>query len=145
MLMVFTSSEGTSMIDKIAGRWAVVTGASSGLGAVFAEQLAQRGMSLLLAGRDERRLAQVRERIHRESPDVAIDLVVGELGTHDGVERLVAALADREIDVLVNNAGFGTYGAEADIDAGREDELVGVNVAAMVHLTHAVLPGMLDR
>jgi uncharacterized protein len=133
------------MIDKIAVRWAVVTGASSGLGAVFAQQLAQRGMPLLLAGRDERRLEQVRERIHRESPDVPVDLVVGDLGTDEGVERLVAALDAREIDVLVNNAGFGTYGAAADIDAGREDELVAVNVAAMVRLTHAVLPGMLDR
>ncbi len=133
------------MIGKSAGRWAVVTGASSGLGAVFAEQLAQRGTPLLLAGRDERRLEQVRERIHRASPDVPVDLVVGDLGTDEGVERLVAELDDREIDVLVNNAGFGTYGAVADIDAGREDELVAVNVAAMVRLTHAVLPGMLGR
>ncbi|MGV0046857.1 SDR family NAD(P)-dependent oxidoreductase [Mycobacterium colombiense] len=121
---------------------AVVTGASSGLGAIFAEQLAQRGFSLVLAGRNHSRLEAVKQRIGQGAE---VELVVGDLGTDDGVEDLIARLNGRAIDVLVNNAGFGTYGPFAEIEADRERELVAVNVAAPVRLTHAVLPGMLAR
>ena len=119
---------------------AVITGASSGLGAIFAVQLAQRGMSLLLAGRDEARLSAVAQRVGRQ-----VEVFIGDLGTRAGVDELVARLDGREVDVLVNNAGFGTYGPFAELDAGRERELVAVNVDALVRLTHAVLPGMLAR
>jgi short-subunit dehydrogenase len=123
-------------------KWAVITGASSGLGAIFAEQLAQRGLSLILAGRDEARLNEVKTRV---GPNVPVELVIGDLGTDAGVEDLITHLDGRVIDVLVNNAGFGTYGPFADIEADREHNLVGVNVDALVRLTHAVLPGMLAR
>jgi short-subunit dehydrogenase len=119
---------------------AVITGASSGLGAIFADQLAKRGHSLVLAGRDETRLKAVAQRV-----DTNVELVVGDLGTDAGIDALAAHLDGRDIDVLVNNAGFGTYGPFAEIDAGREHELVAVNVDALVRLTHAVLPGMLAR
>jgi short-subunit dehydrogenase len=119
---------------------AVITGASSGLGAIFADQLAKRGHSLVLAGRDEARLSAVTQRV-----DTNVELVVGDLGTDAGVDELLARLDGRDIDVLVNNAGFGTYGPFAEIDAGREHELVAVNVDALVRLTHAVLPGMVVR
>ncbi|WP_374025537.1 SDR family NAD(P)-dependent oxidoreductase [Mycobacterium sp. HNNTM2301] len=119
---------------------AVITGASSGLGAIFADQLAQRGMSLVLAGRDEARLNAVARRVGQQ-----VELVVGDLGTQADVGALVARLDGQEVDVLVNNAGFGTYGPFAEVDAGREHELVAVNVDALVRLTHAVLPGMLAR
>ncbi|MGO9511711.1 MAG: SDR family NAD(P)-dependent oxidoreductase [Mycobacterium sp.] len=122
-------------------QWAVVTGASSGLGAIFAEQLAKRGLSLVLTGRDESRLNAVAQRIS----ETDVELVVGDLGTDAGVTDLIARLDGRNIEVLVNNAGFGTYGPFAEVDAGREHELVAVNVDALVRLTHAVLPGMLVR
>jgi short-subunit dehydrogenase len=125
--------------------WAVVTGASSGLGAIFADQLAQRGLSLVLAGRDHARLSAVAQRVGQIAPDVDVELVVGDLGTDAGVDALVAHLDGRVIDVLVNNAGFGTYGPFAEIDAEREHGLLAVNVDALVRLTHAVLPGMLAR
>jgi short-subunit dehydrogenase len=125
--------------------WAVVTGASSGLGAIFADQLAQRGLSLVLAGRDQARLSAVAQRLGQTAPDVDVELVVGDLGTDAGVDALVAHLDGREIDVLVNNAGFGTYGPFAELDGEREHNLVAVNVDALVRLTHAVLPGMLAR
>ena len=88
--------------------WAVVTGASSGLGAIFADQLAQRGLSLVLAGRDHARLTAVAQRVGQTAPDVDVQLVVGDLGTDAGIDALVADLDGRVIDVLVNNAGFGT-------------------------------------
>jgi short-subunit dehydrogenase len=127
------------------GGWAVVTGASSGLGALFAEKLAQRGLPLVLAGRDEARLTDVRERVQRLAPGIDVELVVGDLGSQAGVEALVAVLQERVIDVLVNNAGFGTYGRLAEVDADRDRDLIAVNVDALVRLTHAVLPGMLAR
>ena len=125
--------------------WAVVTGASSGLGALFAERLAQRGMPLVLAGRDAVRLTEVRQRVQRLAPDVDVELVVGDLGTVAGVDALVGVLDGRVVDVLVNNAGFGTYGPLQEIDPDRDRDLIAVNVDALVRLTHAVLPGMLAR
>ena len=125
--------------------WAVVTGASSGLGALFAEKLAQRGLPLVLTGRNEARLTKVRQRVQQVAPSIEVDLVVGDLGGQAGVEALVAALDGRVIDVLVNNAGFGTYGRLEEVDPEREHDLIAVNVDALVHLTHAVLPGMLAR
>ncbi len=131
--------------NEVGAGWAVVTGASSGLGALFAEKLAQRGLPLVLAGRDEARLAEVRQRVQRVAPGVEVELVVGDLGARAGVEALVVALDGRVIDVLVNNAGFGTYGRLEEVDPEREHDLIAVNVDALVHLTHAVLPGMLAR
>ena len=125
--------------------WAVVTGASSGLGALFAEKLAQRGLAVVLAGRDQARLAEVRQRVQRVAPGIEVELVVGDLGARGGVEALVGALDGRVIDVLVNNAGFGTYGRLEEVDPERDHDLIAVNVDALVRLTHAVLPAMLAR
>ena len=130
---------------EVGAGWAVVTGASSGLGALFAEKLAQRGLPLVLAGRDEARLTEVRQRVQRLAPGIDVELVVGDLGSQAGVEALVAVLNGRVIDVLVNNAGFGTYGRLPEVDADRDHELIAVNVDALVRLTHEVLPGMLAR
>ncbi len=133
------------MSKESAGGWAVVTGASSGLGAVFAEQLADRGMPLVLAGRDATRLQQVRQRVQQKAPGIDVEVVVGDLGTEAGVRELIEAIGGRDVETLVNNAGFGTHGLLAEIDARKERELVAVNVDALVQLTHAVLPGMLAR
>ena len=99
-------------------------------------------MPLVLAGRDAARLEQVRKRLQQRAPGVAVELVVGDLATREGVDELIAALGTREVGMLVNNAGFGTYGPVVEIAAQREHELVAVNVDALVRLTHAVLPGM---
>lgn len=133
------------MSRKNEGGWAVVTGASSGLGALFAEKLAQRGLPLVLAGRDEARLTEVRQRVQRLAPNVDVEFVVGDLGSATGVDALVGVLGGRVVDVLVNNAGFGTYGPLSEIDPDRDRDLIAVNVDALVRLTHAVLPGMLTR
>jgi short-subunit dehydrogenase len=125
--------------------WAVITGASSGFGAIFADLLATRGLSLLLAGRDELRLSAVVQQVRQIAPDVDVEWLAGDLGTESGVDALVARLEGRVVDVLVNNAGFGTYGRFSELDAGREHDLVAVNVDALVRLTHVVLPGMLAR
>jgi uncharacterized protein len=127
------------------GRLALVTGASSGLGALFAQRLAARGMSVILAGRDRGRLEQIAERVAHDSPAVSAEMATVDLARPGGVAELLEAVGGRPIEVLVNNAGFGTYGVFAESDADREKDLIGVNVAAVVALTRALLPGMLDR
>jgi short-subunit dehydrogenase len=124
---------------------AVVTGASSGLGAIFAQRLAGRGYSLVLAGRDAHRLGEVRDRVVSRARDCAVTLVTADLATGDGVLTLLRELGDRPVDLLVNNAGFGTYGLFDRSDAAREMDVIGVDVAALVRLTRAVLPGMVER
>ena len=89
-------------------RWAVVTGASSGLGRGLAARLADRGMSLFLTGRNEPRLNQVAHDIRRAVPQVEVEIVAADLATSSGVSVLLEHIGNRPIEVLVNNAGFGS-------------------------------------
>jgi short-subunit dehydrogenase len=126
------------------GQTALVTGASSGLGAEFARQLAARGSDLVLVARSEDRLAALAEEL-RARHQVTVTTLPADLSLPEDVSRVAAAAAATPVHVLVNNAGFGTYGSFAALDAAREHEEVMVNVAAAVDLAHAVLPGMLAR
>src|SRR5215469_18349708 len=124
---------------------AVVTGASSGLGAIFAQRLGERGFNLVLTGRDTDRLEEVRRRVVAGARSCAVTLVTADLATGDGVLTLLRELGDRPVDLLVNNAGFGTYGPFDRSDTAREMDVIGVDIAALVRLTRAVLPGMVER
>ena len=126
-------------------RWAVVTGASSGLGRGLAARLADRGMSLVLTGRNEARLDEVAHQIRRAAPGVKVETVAADLSTRSGVSALLDHVGDRPIEVLVNNAGFGSYGPFAEADPDREADEVAVDVSAVVALARAFLPGMLAR
>src|SRR5215472_855369 len=122
----------------------LVTGASSGLGAEFARQLAARGSNLVLVARSADRLAALAEEL-RARHRVTATALPADLSLADEVSRVAAAAAATQTDVLVNNAGFGTFGTFAGLDADREHDEVMVNAVAVVDLTHAVLPGMLAR
>ena len=126
-------------------RWAVVTGASSGLGRGLAARLADRGMSLVLTGRNEARLGEAAQEIRRAAPQVKVEVVAADLSTRSGVSALLDHVGDRPIEVLVNNAGFGSYGPFAEADPDREADEVAVDVSAVVTLARAFLPGMLAR
>lgn len=126
-------------------RWALVTGASSGLGRGIAVRLASRGMSLVLTGRNAARLDETARQIRRATPHVEVDTVVADLSTRPGLAAVIHHVGDRPIEVLVNNAGFGSYGLFAEADADREADEVAVDVAAVVALSRAFLPGMLAR
>jgi short-subunit dehydrogenase/uncharacterized protein YndB with AHSA1/START domain len=126
-------------------RWAVVTGASSGLGRGLAARLADRGMSLVLTGRNEVRLNEAAHQIRLAAPRVAVETVAADLSTRAGVSALLDHVGDRPIEVLVNNAGFGSYGPFAEADPDREAEEVAVDVIAVIALARAFLPGMLAR
>jgi uncharacterized protein len=126
-------------------RWAVVTGASSGLGRGLAARLADRGMSLVLTGRNQSRLNEAAHEIRRAAPRVKVETVAADLSTRSGVSALLDRVGDRPIEVLVNNAGFGSYGPFAEADSDREANEVAVDVSAVVTLARAFLPGMLAR
>lgn len=127
------------------GHLAVVTGASSGLGRGIALRLAGRGMALVLTGRNAARLEETAAQVRTAVPGIALETVIADLATKDGVAALIAHVGQRPVEVLVNNAGFGTYGAFAEADGGREDEEIGVDVSAVVSLARAFLPGMMAR
>ncbi|MEY9889211.1 short-subunit dehydrogenase [Catenulispora sp. MAP12-49] len=120
---------------------ALVTGASSGIGAVTAAALARRGYRVVVHGRDERATAEVA---------LAVDgvPVCADLARDGEAERLAerALEAGRgRVEVLVNNAGFGWYGDFGAMPAGTAQRLLAVNLAAPIALTRALLPGMRER
>ena len=127
------------------GQWAVVTGASSGLGRGIAAQLADRGMSLILTGRNEARLNETARDIRRAAPQVMVETVAADLASHPGLSTLLNHVGGRAVEVLVNNAGFGTYGPFTKADADHEAAEIAVDVSAVVALARAFLPGMLAR
>jgi hypothetical protein len=123
-----------------------VTGASSGIGREIAVQLAAAGTELVLVARDGARLAALAGDLRSES-GVGVEVLAADLSApvaRAAVERRLAA-ADAPIDLLVNNAGFGTAGPFAELPVGREEQQVQLNVVAVQRLTSAVLPGMLAR
>jgi short-subunit dehydrogenase len=123
---------------------ALVTGASAGIGAAFARALAAGGHDLVLVARRQGRLETLAKEV-AERHGVAATVETADLAEEADLARLVAAVAADAPDVLVNNAGFGTLGRFAELDAERELEEIRLNVLALVRLTHAALPGMLAR
>ena len=91
-------------------RWAVVTGASSGLGRQFAARLADRGMSLVLTGRNKARLDEVASQIHHAATQVQIETLAADLSTPSGVSVLLDHVRDRPVEVLSTTPGLAAMG-----------------------------------
>ncbi|MFJ3708077.1 MULTISPECIES: SDR family NAD(P)-dependent oxidoreductase [unclassified Streptomyces] len=127
-------------------RTALVTGASSGLGAEFAAQLAAQGHEVILVARSGDRLAALAERLVAEY-GVRAHVLVQDLAEPDAARRIAEQLTARglSVDLLVNNAGFGTCGRFEEISGARDHDQLMVNVVALVDLTHELLPAMLER
>jgi short-subunit dehydrogenase len=119
---------------------ALVTGASSGIGAEFAKQLSSEGYEVILVARRAERMQELAAQLPGGAHVLACDLASEAHELAGKVAELGAA-----VDVLVNNAGFGTHGRFSEIDAARDAEQVRLNCEALVTLTHAFLPGMLER
>lgn len=127
-------------------RWALVTGASSGIGVEFARVLAERRYSLVLSARREDRLHALATEL-RQKNGIQTHVAVSNLSTPGAASLLAAQVADAGIvpEVLVNNAGFGVWGPFADVDWQREFDMLQLNMVALTELTKRVLPGMLSR
>jgi short-subunit dehydrogenase len=120
----------------------LVTGASGGIGESFARQLAAQGADVVLVARRadalERLAAELRER-----NGVACEVLPADLTTDEGVEAVEARVGD--LDLLVNNAGYGIAERVADVDPAHVDGMIRLNVLALARLTRAALPGMIAR
>jgi short-subunit dehydrogenase len=131
---------------------ALVTGASSGIGREIARELGLSGTDLVLVARDVDRLKSLADEIVAgarggASGGPAIEVLGADLADPAQLATVEARLADAErpVDLLVNNAGFGTYGAFADLPIDGEEAEIRVNVVAVVRLAHAALAAMRDR
>jgi len=120
---------------------ALITGASAGLGVEFARQLSKRGHRLVLAARRKDRLDALARELGNARA-VAIDL-----SKANATAKLMADLeaAGEQVEILVNNAGFGLIGRFAELDPKRERQMIDLNVGALTDLCRAVAPGMIKR
>lgn len=128
------------------GRWALVTGASAGIGWALAEQLAEGGAHLVLTARRTDRLDQLAIQL-RARHGISVETIAADLENPEGPALIQAFTGEKGIavDVLVNNAGFGAYGEFRTSTLERQVGMVQVNCAAVVYLTHLYLPGMIER
>jgi short-subunit dehydrogenase len=127
------------------GGVALVTGASSGIGAALAERLARDGRDLVVVARRRERLERLARRLE-EDTGATVEVMGVDLTDAAQLRQVEERLSsDPPIDLLVNNAGFGGYGPFAELEPDFADDLVDVHVRAPMRLTRAVLPGMLRR
>ncbi len=127
------------------GKVAVITGASSGIGAATSRKLASEGLRVVLAARREALLSRLASEINQSGGEA--EIICGDMSQEDDRLRLFERIEARHgpIDVLINNAGFGWYGYFADMPWPTALEMIQVNSAAVAHLSSLFLPQMKDR
>ncbi|HEX6704082.1 MAG TPA: SDR family oxidoreductase [Albitalea sp.] len=124
---------------------ALVTGASSGIGALYAERLARRGHDLILVARDMAKLTALAERI-RSTTHRQVELLPADLTAKADLLRIEKRLqSDPSISLLVNNAGVGATSTLVESDVDSLDKMIQLNVTALTRLARAVVPGMVAR
>lgn len=126
--------------------YALVTGASAGLGTLFAHALAREGRSLVLVARRAERLDSIATEI-RAAHTVTVKTIAMDLSAAHAPESLFSILENDGIliDTLINNAGFGARGAFIDIDLAMQAEMVDLNCRTVMALCHRALPAMIER
>ena len=128
------------------GNTALVTGATSGIGAAFASRLAREGNDLVLVARDTERL-QTKAKELREAHNIDVEIITADLATSEGLSQVEARLRDNErpIEILINNAGLGMKGSFLENEPDAHDYMLDVNVRAVLRLCHAALSQMIER
>jgi uncharacterized protein len=124
---------------------ALVTGASAGIGKVFAERLAHTGHNLVLVARRRDRLDALAQRLRREAGGM-VEVIVADLTDMGAIADVESRIAgDQSMALVVNNAGFGGYKPFASIEPKTIDGLIDIHIRAVTRLTRAALPGMIER
>src|SRR5260221_8109854 len=124
---------------------ALITGASTGIGAIYADRLAKRGFDLLLVARNEERLQKVAQRVG-ESSGRNVTILKADLNHKADLGRVEQVLReDTGITLLVNNAGFGAVTPLLQSNVEKMDEMISINVSALTRLTCAAAPGFVAR
>ncbi|HZR40861.1 MAG TPA: SDR family oxidoreductase [Ktedonobacteraceae bacterium] len=128
------------------GKTALITGASSGIGRAFARALAERGMSVVLVARSEERLRELATELSQRYA-VRAEVIAADLSQEGAVRQIQLEVQQRGlvIDMLINNAGFATNGSFETLPPERDHQQVMVDVTAVVDLTHAFVPALLER
>lgn len=139
-------SRDSSLVETWTGKWALVTGASAGIGVALAEELAGAGTNLVLTARRKNRLDALAQRLVADY-NIQTQVCPADLADPAGPEKIYAFTRDEgiEIDLLINNAGFGKYGEFHSVAQEPLLEMVQVNCSAVVHLTHLFVRGMVAR
>src|SRR5258705_1105841 len=127
-------------------KWALITGASAGIGVALAEELASGGTKLVLTARRRDRLEELARRL-AETYKISTEVFPADLADASALERIFAFTKQKgiEIDLLINNAGCGQYGEFHSVEKQRLLDMVQVNCSAVVHLTRLYLPEMIER
>jgi len=124
---------------------ALVTGASSGIGAVYADRLARRGFDLILVARNRERLEALAAKLVRETGR-KVEVLPADLTNRQDIAQVEAALRTRgDITMLVNNAGFGAAAPLLASDVDKMEEMIALNVSVLTRLTYAAVPGFVER
>lgn len=128
------------------GKWALVTGASAGIGKALAEELARGGTNLVLTARRRDRLEELARNL-AAAHKIHSQIFAADLSEPDAPEKIYQFTKEQniEIDLLINNAGFGAYGEFSSVELERLTDMVQVNCSAVVHLTRLYLPEMAAR
>lgn len=134
------------MADLWRGKWALVTGASSGIGKALAVELAAGGTNLILTARRRDRLEEI-SRALTAPYRIQAEILLADLANPRAPDEIYAFTARKgiTIELLINNAGFGAYGPLHQQDVQRLLDMVQVNCSAVVHLTRLYLPAMIER
>ena len=125
-------------------KWALVTGPTAGIGAAYAKLLAAKGFNLVLVSRDLKRLGQTAADLTAKHA-IETQVLSADLTTDKGIASLADFIAKNEIEVLINNAGFGLNSSFVKSSAADEQAVLNILVAAPMQLSHAVLPQMVAR
>ena len=134
------------MWKRLADQWALVTGASTGLGAEFARQLAARGMHLVMVARRQELMAEIAQELHTKH-GTRCEIIIADLSIPDEPRRILDEISSKGIviELLINNAGFGVVGEVDNADVDRLLKLIRLNISSLTELTYRLLPGMLER
>lgn len=128
----------------LSSKTALITGASSGIGAVYAERLAARGYDLVLVARRAERLATLATKLE-QSNSISVRIIPADLTVNADIAAVEQLLREEAIDLLVNNAGMGPSASTTDMSDTDAAATLALNVTALMRLTRAALPGMKAR